>query len=140
LLDDPERDGTMSLSERIEHVRFTLADMCLEKNADRFSFFRLLNRVIFLFQKPLIFAICRKSDETHGYIVDRYTHGDPFYLDQFKAALRRLGMQPDFSDVPEKAIGDCCINRPSPFLYRNPLISCSKTKQLVNECNLSSYA
>lgn len=38
------------------------------------------------------------------------------------------------------AKGDCCINRPSPFLYRNPLISCSQTKQLVTECNLSSYA
>ncbi len=94
----------MSLSERIEHVRFTLADMCLEKNADRFSFFRLLNRVIFLFQKPLIFAICRKSDETHGYIVDRHTHGDPLYLDEFEGALRRLGMKSDFSDVPEEAV------------------------------------
>jgi hypothetical protein len=109
LLDEPADDDAMPLRERIEHIRFTLADMCLEKSTDRFSFFRLLNRVVFFFQEPLIFAICRKSPNSDGYVVDRHTHGDPLYRDEFEAALQSLQMKQDLADVPEVAIAPYAI-------------------------------
>ena len=60
---------------------------------------------------------------------------------QNKRVLKLVGTFPrGFPGLGHAAERDCCINWPSPFLYRNPLISCGQTKQLVNECNLPSYA
>lgn len=82
---DYDEDGSLSYNECIQHIRYTLADMCLKNVTDRFSIFRLINRAVFLFQEPLCFAICRRTNE--GFLFDQNTIRDPLFEGNFWSVL-----------------------------------------------------
>ena len=97
-----EDHSDVSYSERVELVRASLADICLRDYRERFGFYRVLNRMIILFQEPLCFAICYRSQDEYGYTIDRNTIRDPLFESQFEACIKReLGYSEDTKTIPE---------------------------------------
>jgi hypothetical protein len=100
-------DGSMSYDDIIHHVRSTLADVCIRAASDRFGIFRLLNRVVFLFQEPICFAFA-KRDQT-SYIIDKYSIGDVLYQHSFREALNELNVDPKTNVCAAESISDYAV-------------------------------
>jgi hypothetical protein len=90
----------LTYDECIEHIRFTLADICVQAGwKNSVSMWRFLNRTSFLFQMPLCFAVFRLTDT--GYIFERSTMRDPFYRHGFEETLQSIGVR--FNGTPTES-------------------------------------
>jgi hypothetical protein len=107
-LADPDI-GRSSYEMRLEEIRSSLADICVRVRWDSFSVYRLLNRVLFMIQAPLAFAICRCEPATDFAVLDHRTVNDPLFEAEFMKALEGVGFNVDdkraaFSQIQDSAI------------------------------------
>lgn len=105
--DDTDYQGDLSYDTRLKHIRFTLADICVKSDRTSFSFFRILNRAIILFQEPLCFAICRLRSA--NFELAGNTIGDPLYRNEFEQSLENLGFDLKTGKAPVKKLAEFAI-------------------------------
>lgn len=94
-----DRDGSkhgedadhLSIETRLTLVRQSIIETAINHSADRITIFRLINRVIFAFNGPIVFAFIQRLDR-HYELVFESTY-DPLNTDAFYAALHRIGFR-----------------------------------------------
>jgi|GEM_PF-7098193 len=72
----------------VDHIRLTLADICIRGNWDDISLIRFLNHTSFLMRQPVRFLIFRSDFDGFGFSIYRHSTDDPFHHTAFMHAIK----------------------------------------------------
>lgn len=72
----------------IQHIRYSLAELCVKGEISSFSLYRFLNRVSLGISESICYLICQQDKEQEDLLyIDRHSVTDPVFQKQFDIAI-----------------------------------------------------
>lgn len=78
----------MSYDNWVNHIRFTLADICIRGEWNDISLLRFINRTSFMMRKPTSIIMLKLDQWDRNFTLYRHSSIDPYFEEHFKKAIR----------------------------------------------------